>query len=79
MKFVLTRGNAELWPDHYPTVVARNAAGQDFVLFGASSWDEAIAKRDRLRSELSQMDLEVWCDRYVVPGDFVRCDWPQDS
>jgi hypothetical protein len=65
-RFFLTLGRSEMGPDHYPSVVVINQVGQQFHLFGASNWEEAIAKRDRLRAELADMDEEIWCDRYVV-------------
>lgn len=71
VKFVLTRGQSEMGAAHYPSVVVRNQKGQEFRLFGAANWDEAVAKRDRLRDELAHMDQGVWCDRYRVPGEFV--------
>lgn len=74
--FLLTRGVSEISASHYPSVVVRNEKGQEFRLFGAANWDEAIAKRDRLRHELAEMDQEAWCDRYRVPDDFVRGRWP---
>jgi len=76
LRFVFTLGRAEFGPEHYPSVVVVNERGQQFRLFGADSWEEAVAKRDRLRAELASMDEAAWCDRYVVPGAFVRGDWP---
>jgi len=56
---------------HYPSVVAVNGLGQQHRLFEASDWDEAVAKRDRLRQELAEMDVDAWCQCYSVPKDFV--------
>lgn len=75
-RFFATLGRSEMDSEHYPSVIVVNKQGQKFRLFGAANWDEAIEKRDRLRRELASMDEEVWCDHYVVPGPFVRGEWP---
>lgn len=79
LMFVVTMGRGEMGRRHYPSVVVVNRRGQQHRLFGASSWDEAIGKRDRLRRELAEMDEDAWCDRYAVPGAFVRGDWPPEG
>lgn len=76
-RFFLTLGREELDEDHYPSVVVVNRRGQRLRLFGASNWDEAIAKRDRLRAELEAMGEEAWRDRYKVPSTFVQGDSPE--
>jgi hypothetical protein len=79
LRFVITMGREEMGSNHYPSVVAVNRQGQRYRLFGASNWDEAINKRDRLRTELVQMDEDAWCQRYGVPKAFVRDDWPPEA
>jgi hypothetical protein len=59
-----------------PYLAVYNRKGDELQLFPASNWEEALVKRDRLRQELAEMDLDVWCDRYIVPGDFVAGKWP---
>jgi hypothetical protein len=77
--FVITMGREEMGSDHCPSVVVVNRRGQQYRLIGASDWEEAIDKRDRLRTELAQMDEDAWCDRDGVPGAFVRGDWPPEA
>jgi hypothetical protein len=73
---ILTRGVYDylrLWDTknkYRPQVVAVNEFGDTYRLFSVASYDEAIAKRDRLRAELDQMPFEAWCDRYVIPATF---------
>ena len=82
LRSLLTRGAYDilrLWdPKHAyrPRVVVVNKSGQEFLLFSTATLDEALEKRDRVRHELDELPLDVWCDRHVVPGDFVRGDWP---
>jgi hypothetical protein len=61
---------------HQPKVVVMNRAGEAHLLFTVSTYEEAIAKRDRIRSELEKMPIEAWCDRYVIPATFADPDDP---
>ncbi len=58
-----------------PHLVAVNNDGQEFTLFGASDPEEASRKLERLRRELDELPVDVWCDRYVVPSGFVDGSW----
>ncbi len=60
--------------ESYPSVVVRNQLGEEHRLFKAASWQEAVAKRDRLRGELHAMGLEAWCHKYAVPTTFAELD-----
>lgn len=54
-----------------PMLAVRNDRGHLFTLFPAANAEDAAAKRDRLERELAELGVEAFCDRYVVPGDFV--------
>ena len=57
-------------------LVAINRRGQSFRLFRVDSAQEADQKRGRLEQELGRLDVDSWCDLYVVPGAFVSGRWP---
>ena len=80
LRLVLTLGRYEYWlmsrPDYEARVVAKNRAGNSFLLFRVASDEEAEEKAARLRAELADApSLEGWCDRYVVPSGFVEGTW----
>ena len=55
---------------YWPRVVLRRADGEQCLLFFEQHWNDALAKRDRLRQEVEAESFEGWCDRYVVPASF---------
>jgi hypothetical protein len=69
---ILTRGvfdTARMWNwrgKYWPRVVLERDDGSELTLFAEQRWDDAVAKRDRLRDEASVMSFEAWCDRYVL-------------
>jgi len=65
----LQRGNYK--GKYWPRVVLRRADGEQYLLFFEQHWNEALAKRDRLRREVESEPFEGWCDRYVVPASFM--------
>ncbi len=54
-----------------PSVRVVNAVGQSRKLFDTSTWDEAVAKAERVRRELATMGIEQWAKRYSLPEDFL--------
>ena len=54
-----------------PVLVAVNRRGERHRLFDETHWDEAEAKRDRLRQELATSDPHHWCDRSAIPVSFL--------
>lgn len=61
-------------PPERPSVEVRNSAGQQRRLFFVDSWEETLAKRDRVEEELKNMSMDAWADRYSIPMSFIRAD-----
>jgi len=78
MSIEAERGREYGWFRHLVLVRSRvvlcRADGKAFVLFSEQHWDDALAKRDRLRREVAQESFEGWSDRYVVPALFFSAD-----
>ena len=81
VRSILTFGAYDYWRlwdlrmMYRPRLVAVNRYGQHFTLFAAPDLREAAQKLERLTRELDEVPLDVWCDRYVLPGGFVEGSW----
>ena len=81
LRSILTCGAYDYWHlwdprmIHRPRLVAVNCFGQQFTVFGASGPGEATEKLNRLRRELEELPLDVWCDRYGLPPGFAEGLW----
>ena len=81
VRSILTFGAYDYWRlwdlrmVYRPRLVAVNSCGQHFTLFVVPNPAEATEKLERLRRELDELPLDVWCDRYVVPPGFVEGSW----
>lgn len=61
--------------DRDPWLVAVNRWGGTLPLFRASGPEEALSKKQRLEAEIEALGIEVWADRYTVPGAFFSPNW----
>ncbi len=81
VRSILTFGAYDYWRlwdlrmVYRPRLVAVNRYGQHFTLFAVPNLPEADEKLERLRRELDEQPLDVWCDRYGVPSSFVEGSW----
>lgn len=53
-----------------PSLVVRNGRGEERKLFNASTWEEAVERRDQIREELESTGIQAWAARYKVPARF---------
>ena len=56
-----------------PGVYAVNRAGWGLRLFTTGSYPEAQEKGHRVHSELQNLDLGTWCEKYGIEPGFVDC------
>ncbi len=81
LRSIMTFGAYDYWRlwdprmTYRPRIVAVNRRGQHFTVVGASGPVEATEKLERLRREIEQLPLDVWCDRYGLPSGFVEGLW----